>query len=95
MKAKSFSRFWSFSLFLMIIICFQVSEVMAQKTGNKITVTGVVNDQTEYPIPGATVVVTQASSKGTVTDANGNFSLDGVTVGQTLRFHSSATKAKR
>ena len=59
MKAKSFSRFWSFSLFLMIIICFQVSEVMAQKTGNKITVTGVVNDQTEYPIPGATVVVTQ------------------------------------
>lgn len=84
MKAKSFSRFWSFSLFLMIIICFQVSEVMAQKTGNKITVTGVVNDQTEYPIPGATVVVTQASSKGTVTDANGNFSLDGVTVGQTL-----------
>ena len=51
MKAKSFSRFWSFSLFLMIIICFQVSEVMAQKTGNKITVTGVVNDQTEYPHP--------------------------------------------
>ena len=84
MKAKSISRFWSFSLFLMTIICFQVSEAMAQKNGNKITVTGVVNDQTEFPIPGATVVVTQASTKGTVTDANGFFSLDEVTVGQTL-----------
>ncbi|MBP5488288.1 MAG: TonB-dependent receptor [Bacteroidales bacterium] len=41
----------------------------------KVTVTGVVLDDTELPIPGAAVMV-RGSSRGVITDNNGEFSID-------------------
>lgn len=45
---------------------------------------GTVLDETSLPLAGATIKI-KGSSKGTVTDANGNFSLTGVTKGETLQ----------
>ncbi|WP_258104721.1 TonB-dependent receptor [Marinoscillum sp. MHG1-6] len=39
------------------------------------TVTGTITDETGEPLPGATVIV-QGTSKGTITDFNGNYSLE-------------------
>ncbi|GAB3650271.1 TonB-dependent receptor [Echinicola sediminis] len=49
-----------------------------------IQITGTVTDENGQPIPGATIQV-QGTSKGTVTDFNGNYSLD-VDEGSTLIF---------
>ncbi|QDH78223.1 TonB-dependent receptor [Echinicola soli] len=50
----------------------------------RVTITGTVTDEEGEPLPGATVTVV-GSSKGTVTDADGKYSLD-VEEGETLQF---------
>ena len=56
MITKSFPKLWTLLLLLMAMICFPAFGVYAQQSKVKITVSGVVQDQTGLPVPGATVV---------------------------------------
>jgi len=56
-----------------------------QTTQQQLTVTGKVTDQSGQPLPGATIVV-KGTTQGTVTDAEGNYSLSNVAVNATLVF---------
>jgi len=51
-----------------------------------ITVSGTVTDDTGMPVIGATVVVVETPTKGTVTDIDGNYTLKDVPSNATLRF---------
>lgn len=57
-------------LWLVVILLFLVNDLLAQTR----TVTGKVTSTNKEAQPGASVVV-KGSNKGTVTDANGNYSL--------------------
>lgn len=56
---------------LFVILAVTVAGVLAQST-----VSGVVTDENGEPIPGATVRAKSISDLGTITDLNGNYSLD-------------------
>jgi TonB-dependent SusC/RagA subfamily outer membrane receptor len=58
------------TIFLFIIFCLILFQAQAQK----MTITGVVNDETGMGVPGASVVV-EGTSVGTITDLSGKFSL--------------------
>jgi hypothetical protein len=49
--------------------------VMAFKSGTKYTLTGKVTDKQGNPVQGASVVL-KGTSRGTVTDVNGDFKLE-------------------
>ena len=57
----------------------------AQLSAQNISVSGKVQDETGFPIPGANILI-QNTSKGAVTDFDGNFTITDVTVGSTLIF---------
>ena len=57
-----------------------VFDVMQQKS-----VSGIVTDESGVPLPGVTVVV-KGTTTGTITDADGNYSLQNVQAGTTLIF---------
>ena len=65
--------------FLKILTLFFVAFTSAQNTD----VSGNVQDDTGFPIPGVNVIV-KNTSKGAVTDFDGNFTLSGVEIGSTL-----------
>lgn len=48
--------------------------IHAQQEKEKRSITGIVKDDTEAPLPGATVLI-KGTLTGVVTDVNGNFSL--------------------
>ena len=50
-----------------------------------VNVSGVVQDNTGFPIPGVNIIV-KNTSKGAVTDFDGNFTITDVAVGSTLSF---------
>ena len=50
-----------------------------------VTVTGKVTDSSESPLPGVTVIV-KGTTKGTITDDNGNYVIDNVPIESTLIF---------
>ncbi|WP_034044664.1 SusC/RagA family TonB-linked outer membrane protein [Wocania ichthyoenteri] len=54
-------------------------------SAQNVSVSGNVQDDTSFPIPGANVLV-KGTSKGTVTDFDGNFTINDVQVGSTLIF---------
>ena len=56
-------------------------------------VSGKVTDEKEEPLPGVTVVV-NGTTKGTITDANGNYSLQNVTSNETLVFSFVGMESK-
>ena len=58
------------TIFLFIIICLTTLQVNAQKS----TISGVINDETGFGVPGASIVV-EGSTIGTITNNTGNFSL--------------------
>lgn len=58
--------------FLMTIICLNVS--LAQESGNTKTVNGLISDESNLPLIGASVQVKNTNT-GTVTDADGKFTL--------------------
>ena len=58
-----------------------VDEVMAVQQGKKVT--GVVVDGTGEPVIGANVVV-KGTTNGTITDFDGNYSLEGVSANDIL-----------
>ena len=51
-----------------------------------ITVSGTVVDDTGMPVIGATVVIVETPTRGTVTDIDGNYTLKDVPPDATLRF---------
>lgn len=57
------------------------------------TVSGKVTDSSDTPLPGVTVVV-KGTTQGTVTDADGNYSLINVSSGATLMFSFVGMKTK-
>jgi len=58
------------TIFLFIIFCLILFQAQAQK----MTITGVVNDETGMGVPGATIII-EGSTVGTITDLSGKFSL--------------------
>ena len=64
---------------LKILALFFVAFTSAQN----IDVSGNVQDNTGFPIPGVNVIV-KNTSKGAVTDFDGNFTITGVEIGSTL-----------
>lgn len=54
-------------------------------SAQNISVSGNVQDDTGFPIPGANVLI-KNTSKGTVTDFDGNFTIEDIEVGATLVF---------
>ena len=82
---RSYHRYlW---LFLLLIFGVSYHTVTAQITGNNqdvMTVTGIVTNENGIPIPGASVLV-ENTKQGTVTDFDGNYSIDAAT-GASLQF---------
>ena len=68
-------------MFLKIFTLFFVSFCGAQN----IDISGNVQDETGFPIPGANIIV-KGTSRGAVTDFDGNFTINNVTIGSTLTF---------
>ncbi len=60
------------SLWLLITMCLFSTNIFSQNTR---TIKGQVTDETQTPVIGATVVVKDSKNVGTITDANGMFSL--------------------
>lgn len=58
---------------------------IAYSSAQNVSVSGIVQDDTSFPIPGANVLV-KGTSKGTVTDFDGNFTISDIQVGSTLIF---------
>jgi CarboxypepD_reg-like domain len=64
----------------LILVMIITSEIFAQEK----TITGVVSDQTNQPLPGANVMV-KGIKRGVSTDYDGKYSIK-VTIGETLVF---------
>ncbi|MFD1613544.1 SusC/RagA family TonB-linked outer membrane protein [Gelatiniphilus marinus] len=58
---------------------------MAYSSAQNVSVSGNVQDDTGFPIPGANVLV-KGTSTGSVTDFDGNFTINDIQVGSTLVF---------
>jgi TonB-linked SusC/RagA family outer membrane protein len=67
-------------LFIIVFIGLGIANIYAQ-----LKISGQVIDVSGNPIPGANVVI-KGTAKGTITDINGNYILEGVTSGNTLVF---------
>ena len=57
---------------------------IAYSSAQNIDVSGVVQDETGFPIPGANIII-KDTSKGTTTDFDGNFTLSEVEMGSTIQ----------
>lgn len=66
-------------------------EVVAQQPVR--TITGKVTDNTDFPLPGVTVVL-KGTSDGTITDGNGMYSLKNIPSGATLVFSFVGMRAQ-
>ncbi|MBQ5815587.1 MAG: TonB-dependent receptor [Flavobacteriales bacterium] len=53
--------------------------------GQQGTLRGTVRDASGYPLPGATIYITSTSGKGVISSSEGEFSITGLTVGDTVR----------
>ncbi len=71
---KRTPRFIQWVLLPLLLICIGMQQGFAQE---QLTVTGTVNGEEGVPLPGASVVV-YGTQKGTTTDFDGNFQLEGV-----------------
>jgi len=76
--------FRSVCTFLIILMSLQVSanyskngKASQAESSQQIKITGIVNDNTGKPVPGATVLV-KGTTNGTTTDTNGNYTLGNV-----------------
>jgi hypothetical protein len=63
------------------------------ETQQQIGVKGHVTDKSGGPLPGVTIVI-KGTSKGTITDTNGNYEMDGVPSNATLVFSFVGMKSK-
>ena len=66
-----------------------ITDVNLQNTGNKTTqqrtISGLVSDEFGQPLPGVTIVI-KGTTQGTVTNADGKYSINNVSEGATLQF---------
>ncbi|MFW5758415.1 MAG: carboxypeptidase-like regulatory domain-containing protein, partial [Bacteroidota bacterium] len=77
-KYRSFSlirKGWKLHLKGLLLLIVFICSISAFSQEMR-TITGVVLDDQDEPVPGATVVAKDDPSRGTVTDGNGEFSLD-------------------
>tara|TARA_R110002167_G_scaffold270464_2_gene476979 strand:+ start:207 stop:3224 length:3018 start_codon:yes stop_codon:yes gene_type:complete len=58
---------------------------IAYSSAQNVDISGNVQDESGFPIPGVNIVV-KNTSKGSITDFDGNFTITGVDVGSTLSF---------
>ena len=74
-------------LLLLLALCFATSAFSQQKALTKrlIHVTGKVTDNSGKSIPGVTIIV-KGTTRGTITNVNGDYSLSGVPADATLNF---------
>ena len=61
-------------LFLLMLICGMIPHIYGVELQQPITVSGVVVDETDVPVPGAAIIV-QGTTLGTASDADGKFTL--------------------
>ncbi|MDL2323193.1 SusC/RagA family TonB-linked outer membrane protein [Bacteroidales bacterium OttesenSCG-928-A17] len=69
-----------------IVIRPEKAETKVQQQTPKLIAKGVVTDEDGEPLTGVSVLVVGNTSLGTVTDFNGNYSLEGIQNGETLQF---------
>ena len=79
MKEKRFSKLRSFFTLILSVIALSLS-------AQNITVTGTVTDVSGEPIIGASILLGGEAGKGTVTDFDGNYTLQNVASKNTLQF---------
>lgn len=70
MKVKLFSKFWTFFYLMICLMSLSDYQAFAQE---RFSVSGVVKDQLNEPIMGASIVSSKGTVKGTITDLDGNF----------------------
>ena len=58
---------------------------VAYGSAQNIDISGTVQDDTGFPVPGANILV-KNTSQGTISDFDGNFTINDVAVGSTLIF---------
>ena len=61
-------------IFIILLACCQIT-VFAQQAAKTFTVSGTVVDETDTPVPGASVYAKDRAGMGTATDVDGKFSL--------------------
>ena len=61
-------------IFIILLACCQIA-VFAQQAAKTFTVSGTVVDETDTPVPGASVYAKDRAGMGTATDVDGKFSL--------------------
>lgn len=71
------------AILLLVLAC---ASAFAQASGSLLTVAGAVYDASDEPIIGASVKVKGSSNMGTVTDADGNFTLANIPANSVLVF---------
>jgi len=76
-----------YSLLAVLLLLLVAPSVSAQQTPATVTVSGIVYDEAGQPLPGVTVFVKNQITLGTLTDANGKFTIR-TQVGETLVFTS-------
>ena len=80
-----------FAFVVMFCVLFGcLTGIMAQQSGKR-TITGTVVDEDNQPLPGVTIVVT-GTTIGTITDMNGNYSLQIDGTVQSLKYSSIGYK---
>ena len=72
MKVKLFSKFWTFFYLMICLMSLSDYQAFAQE---RFSVSGVVKDQLNEPIMGASIVSSKGTVKGTITDLDGNYSI--------------------
>lgn len=82
----------TFRYFLTVVMLSFSWTLYAQQVST--TAKGNVTDQMGEPLVGVSVVLTQNTSKGTVTNVNGEFTLEGVKIGESLQFRFLGMKTQ-
>ncbi|MBQ0006208.1 MAG: SusC/RagA family TonB-linked outer membrane protein, partial [Alistipes sp.] len=83
----------NFKHFLISLLAFTVSSAISLTAYAQNSVKGTVTDPSGQPVIGAAVLVLEETSRGTVTDENGDWSLE-VKSGTTLQFSSIGYKTR-
>ena len=86
----SFRKVWTAMLMVLFFVGLSVNQAMAQN----VTVTGSVKSTSGEPVAGVSVMV-KGTTNGTITDANGNFSLGNVSKNGELSFSFVGMVSKR
>lgn len=76
------TKLLSFRVIMLSLMTLMTFSLFAQR----ITVSGTVTDDTGMPVIGATIIVVNETTRGTVTDIDGNYTLSNVPADGSIRF---------